>query len=186
MGAVRPYQSPIPAPTPSSLRQSMKAWLFVVIVLVAFAGLICYQYQYAQHHLPLIRAGLAAAEQEGEQRLVSIGVPVGATAGEAVKKRRFQGDSDSMWQNEPIGAEWTGLWDAPGDYAAIDAWYREKLLANGWHIFEQRVPSTVQTEYWDGKWLLIVEHNASFADEHPPHVRIRLRLTWDYWHSFER
>jgi hypothetical protein len=44
----------------------------------------------------------------------------------------------------------------------------------------------VQTEYWDGKWLLAVEHEATFANEHPPHARFRLRLRWDYWHSLDR
>jgi hypothetical protein len=144
---VSSYISPIPAPEPPpSLRKTILALLFVVLVAATVAGVAWKFRQYTQHHLPLIRAGLAAAEQEGDARLEAIGVPPGATIQDAVKKRRFRGDGESMWQHEPVGAEWTGLWDAPGDHAAIDAWYRERLLASGWHLFEERVPSTGQTE----------------------------------------
>jgi hypothetical protein len=142
--------------------------------------------RYIQRHLPLIRAERAVAEGEGEEMLKKIGVPVGAVTMSPVGKSFFDEGEDSMWQGEATGVEWTSFWDAPGDHPQIDAWYRDKLLADGWQVFQHGVPSSVQTQYWKDKWLLTVEHEATFANERPPHARFRLRLRWDYWHALGR
>jgi hypothetical protein len=154
-----------------------------VLVVIAAVGLFVRQYFYIQHHLPLIRAERAVAEREGGAMLEKIGAPPGAVALSKVERSVLGGGVESMWENEPIEVVRTCFWDAQGNHAQIDAWYREKLLADGWQEFRRRVPSTVQSEYFREKWLLAIEHEASFAEEHPPHARFRLRFTWNYWHA---
>jgi hypothetical protein len=138
-----------------------------------------------KHHLPLIRSGLAAAEREGPDLLKKVGVPPGATVFSPVTMKRTEEDSESMWAGEPTGVSWTAFWDAPGNHAAVDAWYADHLLTDGWKVFQDPVPSTVQIQFWKDKWLLTIGHAASFEKEHPPHVRIRMELEWGYFHKLD-
>ena len=68
---------------------------------------------------------------------------------------------------------------------ALD-WYRQRLLGDGWKIYNQRIPGKLQTLYWKDKWLLTIGHNVSFPMDHPPHARFELLLIWDYWHQLEQ
>jgi hypothetical protein len=171
--------------TRSSIKPAL-TWVFLISVALAAVGMFITQRSYIQRHLPLMASERAAAEKQGAAMLEEIGTPAGAQLQTPVQQRLVLGDRGSMWSDQAVGVEWTSFWDAPGDHPQIDAWYHDQLLAKGWQLFPREVPSTVQTEYWKDKWLLTVEHEATFATDRPPHARFRLRLKWDYWHRLGR
>ena len=161
-------------------------WFFAVLIGFWVLLMFVVQPRYMAHHLPLIRSGLAAAEREGPDLYNRAGVPPGATACSPITMTRTKDeDSESMWEGVEKGVVWTAVWDAPLDRAGIDAWYKDRLQADGWKAFQGGGPSPVENEYWKDKWLLSIEHEANFATERPPHARFQLRLEWDYWHKLD-
>jgi hypothetical protein len=165
--------------------------------------ILLFQYMYIQYHLPLIRSGLAAAEKEGPDLYKRAGVPPGATASSPLTMSRTTADDpESMWGDEPLGLVWEALWDAPGDRAGVDAWYKDRLQADGWKVFRERkdlIPADVlkihlenaadprvigfttdEIEFRKDKWRLSIEHKTTFDKGRPPHARFLMRLMWDY------
>jgi hypothetical protein len=108
---------------------------------------------------------------------------------------------------QPSDVVWEALWDAPGDHAGIDAWYKDRLQADGWKVFQERkdlIPAdalkflqenvahpsaidftTDEIEFGKGKWRLSIEHKTSFDKGRPRHAQFWMRLTWDYWHKLD-
>jgi len=146
---------------------------------------LLYQQHYIEHHRPLIQAGLAAAEQEGNALFENIGAPPGATPLSAVEKKVQSGGSRGMWRGTPCSVSWSRTWDIPGNHPEMLAWYEKHLLADGWKLYVQRIPSNLKTLYWKGNWLFTLGHNVSFPTDRPPHARLQLRLDWDYWYRLE-
>ena len=160
--------------------------LFLVVVGLATIGLFVAQQLYIRHHLPLIQAQLTNAEAEGPKMLERIGVPAGSTFISAVNRAIYSSSRRGMWSDTPCAVKWTSTWDVIGTENETLDWYRERLLADGWELYNQRVPSKLETLYWNDKWLLTVEHNVTFPTDHPPHARFALFLIWDYWHQLKQ
>ena len=94
--------------------------------------LLSFQYLYIRYHLPLIRAASPPRRKKAPICTKSRR-PRGATASSPTTMRRTtDNDPESMWEDEPLGVVWEALWDAPGDHAGIDAWYKDRLQADGW------------------------------------------------------
>lgn len=161
--------------------------LFLVVVGLVATGLFVAQQRYIRYHLPLIQAQLTNAEAEGPKMLERIGVPAGSTVISPVNRAIYRSGSDrrGMWSDTPCAVKWTSTWDVIGSEDETLDWYRQRLLADGWELYNQRVPSKLQTLYWKDKWLLTIGHNVSFPMDHPPHARFELLLIWDYWHQLK-
>jgi hypothetical protein len=167
-------------------RSSVKGVAFLLAVIALAAGIYVWQRQYINKHLPLIKAGMAQADAEGELLMTGFGSPPGVTFLSAIEKRIGKGGPDSgFWDDVPYKITWTWTGDAPGNQDNLRAWYEKRLLADDWKVFHQRITSTLKTEYWKDKWLLTLEQLATFPSDQPPHVRFKLRLTWDYWHELQ-
>jgi len=169
-------------------RSGILGLLFLVVVGLAAIGLFVAQQRYIRYHLPLIRAQLTNAEAEGPKMLERIGVPAGSTVVSAVNRAIYSSGSTrrGMWSDTPCAVKWTSTLDVVGTEDETLDWYRQRLLADGWELYNERVPSKLQTLYWKDKWLLTIGHNVSFPTDHPPHARFELFLIWDYWHQLKQ
>jgi hypothetical protein len=171
----------------SNYRRFTFQGIIVLLALTALVvGMYVYQQRYLREQLPLIEAGMAKAEVEGATMMAGFGAPPGTTILSALEKRIGKGGfHDGVWQGVPINVTWSSTGDAPGDYDSTRAWYEPRLLASGWTLYHQRIPTTLQTEYWQDKWLLTLEQLADFSSDQPPHTRFGLRLKWDYFHDLQ-
>ena len=162
--------------------------LFLVVVGLVATGLFVAQQRYIRYHLPLIQAQLTNAEAKGDEMLERIGVPAGSTVVSPVNRAIYSSGSTrrGMWSDTPCAVKWTSTWDVIGTVDETLDWYRQRLLADGWEPYNQRIPSKVQTLYWKDKWLLTIGHNVSFPTDRPPHARLELLLIWDYWHQLKQ
>lgn len=156
------------------------AWTGILLIFAIGAGLLIVQRQYIRKHLPLLQAEFAAADPAGEPIFEKIGTPPDSTPHDEGEKTYATGGRKSMWQGTNTGATWQQSFEMPGQFERIIAWYRERLLADGWAPFDDPVPSTVQREFKRGKWILTIGNRAAY--ERPPRTRVSLHLTWNYWH----
>ena len=160
---------------------TIRAGACLLLILGLLAAVFVLQRRYIQHHLPLIRAQLAVADRQASGLLEEIDAPPGATPRSQINRRTFFGTgrrSHGMWRGEECAFQWSGEWDAPGEPDAIMAWYRQHLLAAGWMVYNQRVPTVLEDLYWKDKWLLTIARTASFATDQPPHARVLMTLDW--------
>ena len=115
--------------------------------------------------------------------LERIGAPTGSTVVSTVNRAIYSSGStdEGMWSDTPCAVEWTSTWDVIGTQNETLDWYEQRLRGDGWKLYNQRLPSKLETLYWKDKWLLTIEHNVTFPTDHPTHARLELLLIWDYW-----
>ena len=166
-------------------RSGILGLVFLLLVVLVAGGVFVWQQRYIRYHAPLIQAELASAEGQGGEILERIGAPPGSTVSSPVKGTIYS-EQEGMWSNTPSAAKWTSAWDIPGTEDENLGWYRQRLVADGWEIYNDRIPSNLETLYWKDKWLLTIGHNVSFPTDNPPHVRFQFLLVWDYWHRLEQ
>jgi hypothetical protein len=169
-------------------RSGIFGLLFGVAVGLVATGLFVAQQRYIRYHLLLIQAQLTNAEAKGDEMLERIGMPVGSTVVSPVNRAIYSSGSirRGMWSDTPCAVKWTSAWDVIGTEDETLDWYRQRLLADGWEPYNQRIPSKLRTLYWKDKWLLTIGHNVSFPTDHPPHARFELLLIRNYWHPLGR
>ena len=167
-------------------RSGILTLVFLLVVGLIAVGLFVSQQRYIHYHLPLIQAQLATAETQGDDMLERIGAPDGSTNISWVTRTIYSSRPRGMWSKTPCAVKWTGSWDIPGTEDEVLDWYKQRLTADGWQIYNERIPSKLETLYWKDKWLLTIGHNVSFATDHPPHVRFQFFLVWDYWHQLKQ
>jgi len=167
-------------------RYSIWGLVFLIIVGAIVAGLFLGQQRFIRYHLPLIEAQLANAEAQGEEMLERVGAPADSTIVSPVKWTVYNGPRGGMWSKTPCAAKWTSTWDVSGTQDETLDWYKQRLVADGWEVYNQRIPSTLETLYCKDKWLLTIGHNVSFSTDHPPHAQFQFLLVWDYWHELKQ
>ncbi|MCB1204652.1 MAG: hypothetical protein KDN18_10365 [Verrucomicrobiae bacterium] len=167
-------------------RIPLRAFTGLILIAVIGIGLLIYQRQHIQKHLPLIAAEFAAADSMGPEILAEIGQPEGAAPYDDGLKT-FPGESRrSMWRGAKLRIRWERTWVLPGTHEDTDAWFDRRLSDLGWQPFTIGTPSNVEKAYWKDKWLVTIQHGADFSTDRNPTVRKTVILDWDYWHDLGR
>lgn len=167
-------------------RLTFRSFAGLILILVIGGGVLIFQRQHIQKHLPLIAAEFAAADAEGSGILESIGLPEGAEPYDKGLKS-FPGESKrSMWRGSKNRIRWERTWILKGDHETTDAWFAERLGSLGFRPFTIGVPSSVEDLFWKDKWLVTIQRRADFSTDRDPTVRKVVILDWDYWHDLGR
>lgn len=168
------------------MKKTLRPFLGIILIIAIGIGLLAFQRQYIQKHLPLITNELAVAETEGLKIIEGIGVPPGSTPYEEGSKTFPSESRNSMWRGAKIRVKWRREWQSPGNHESVEQWFRDRLEGLGWQPFLIGVPSTVEKSFWKDKWLLTLQRGADFSTDRDPYVRYTLVLEWDYWHNLGR
>lgn len=149
-----------------------------LILMLSFVGLVVglmiFQGVRYKRNRPLLIAAAAEADAKGQTMFDALGTPPGATPWGPGEKQAHA-KSDTAPKTRII---WRQEFEVPGTSEAALAWYRQRLVAEGWKDFAYGPTSNLLIEYSKGKWLVTVSNRAEFT--HPPRTRVAVQLEWYY------
>jgi hypothetical protein len=150
-----------------------------VAIGVFIAGMIIIQQLYVRHRAPFVLAESTAANAEGEALFKQVGTPPESKPAAFGEKRFLPGRG--QWRGAYKYITWERLYEMPGDYPSNVAWYRQRMLADGWRDLEYGQPSSVRKQFKKGKWIATIWRDADF----PKYSRVRIELKWSYRHRVD-
>ena len=161
-------------------RSLLRSFSGIFLILGIGTGLLIFQRHYIKKHLPLIAAELAEAESVGIMLLEGVGTPPGSVP-QTEGSKTFPMDSRGTWNGSETRVSWSRDWEAPGNHASTEAWFRARLAEEGWAPYEVGASSSVETLFRKDKWLFTLQKRAEFASSRDPKVRFTVLLDWNYW-----
>ena len=162
-------------------RSLLRSFTGIFLILGIGTGLLVFQRFYMKKHLPLIAAELAEAESGGTALLEAIGTPPGAVPHTEGSKTYPSDSRRANSSSTESRVSWSRVWEAPGDHASVEAWYRGRLAETGWAPYEVGAPSSVELLFRKEKWLFTLQKQSEFASTRDPKVRFTIVLDWNYW-----